>query len=103
MVVGHSVGVHPSCDLLCFGVRGCVDDPEITTLSMPMQPGAELFGELDRNAWLGKHLSRRVKATKMRGLKYKGGECESSVCLGVSAYRVCDGFSYVGTLVFEMC
>ena len=36
-------------------------------------------------------------------LEYKGKEGEGSVCLGVSAYCVCGGFSYVGTLVFEMC
>ena len=66
MVVGHNVRMHPTCDLLCFGVRGCVDDSEITTQAMPVQPGAEVFGELERNAWLGKHLSRRVKATRTR-------------------------------------
>ena len=51
----------PTCDLLCFGVRGCVDDTEVTTQAMPVQPGAELFGDLERHVWLGKRLSRTVK------------------------------------------
>ena len=36
-------------------------------------------------------------------LEYKGKEGEGSVCLCVSVCRLCGGFSYVGTLVFEMC
>ena len=108
MVIGDSVRVHPSCNLLWLGVRGCVDDAEVSSRAMYVQTGAELFGYLERH---GKRLSRRVKKAGTRenfyarGLRAREpsrrrGKIVRALC--VSACRVYGGLSFVGTLILAM-
>ena len=65
-VVGDRVGVLLARNLLCFGVRGCIDYAEVITQAMPVELGVEFFRDLERHGWLEKRLSREVKVARMR-------------------------------------